>query len=113
MRQVSTKLFIVEDGANLTIDGNLTFLAEKSGSGLVECHGKLTLKKGVFDFGGMGIPAGSGIISVWGENADFTMEEGQIRNAYINACSAGVRICGGGSFTMNGGTICNMTAEGI
>lgn len=108
----STKLFVVADGAELTIDGNLTLLAEKEGDGLIECHGKLMLKQGVLDFGGESIPAGRGIVSVWGEHADFTMEDGRIQNAYINACSAGVRICGGGSFTMNGGTISGMTAGG-
>lgn len=45
-----TELFKVEDGADLTIDGNLTFLAVKDGKDLVSCQGKLTLKQGVFDF---------------------------------------------------------------
>ena len=108
----STLLFVIEDGAEFTIDGDLTFLGKKSGPGLIKCCGKFTLKNGTLDFDGFGIPACGGIVSVWGENADFTMKNGTIRNAYINACSAGVRICGGGSFTMDGGTICDMTAGG-
>lgn len=107
-----TELFKVEDGADLTIDGDLTFLAVKDGKDLVSCQGKLTLKQGVFDFGGKGISDASGIISVSGKNAEFIMEGGTIKNAYINACCGGVRICSGGSFTMNGGTICDIHAGG-
>ena len=110
--QNGTTLFVIEDGAEFTIDGDLTLLANKDGNDLIKCHGKLTLKNGTLDFADFKIPGGCGIVSVWGKNAKFTMEDGRIQNANINACSAGVRVCGGGSFTMNGGTISGIKAGG-
>ncbi len=108
-----TELFLIEDGATLIINGNLTFITEKDeGNGLVECHGKLILKKGVFDFCDNKISAGGSIISIWGQHAEFIMEDGRIENANVNACCGGVRVCGGGSFTMNGGTISGIKAGG-
>lgn len=107
-----TTLFVVEDDAEFTIDGDLTLSARKDGDDLIKCHGKLTLKNGTLDFADFKIPAGCGIVSVWGENADFTMDGGRIQNVNINACSAGVRVCGGGSFTMNGGTVSGIKAGG-
>ena len=107
-----TTLFVIEDGAEFTIDGDLTLLANKDGNDLIKCHGKFTLENGTLDFADFKISGGCGIVSVWGKNAEFTMEGGRIQNADINACSAGVRVCGGGSFTMNGGTISGIKAGG-
>ncbi len=110
--QNGTTLFVIADGAEFTIDGDLTLSANKDGNDLIKCYGKLTLKNGTLDFADFKIPGGCGIVSVWGKNAEFTMEGGRIQNADINACSAGVRVCGGGSFTMNGGTISGIKAGG-
>ena len=53
-RQSQEAAFIIEQGGSLTIDGaNLTFTRQAyngGASGMIICHGKITLENGTFDF---------------------------------------------------------------
>lgn len=84
------KLFIIQDGGSLTIDGNLTFKpADTSNACMIECHGTLNLNNGTFDGNNISVnPAGAthnyvGMIYVCGNNATFTMNGGKLLNAKL------------------------------
>lgn len=114
-----TRIFKIEEGGSLTIDGNLTFTVAESGPGMVDCRGTFVLKNGILDGAdfttGMSGNLGHqdvGMVSVCGANASFQMAGGEIRNARIyTACSAGVRVCCNGTFTMDGGSIHDLKNE--
>lgn len=111
-------LFVISEGASLTVDGELTFTTQKTGYGLIECRGEFVLENGIFDGDGYGIQRTSdsgdtlGLIFVSGKNASFTMNGGTIRNAFLNAHCGGVKVCGDAEFIMNDGTISNFNAGG-
>ena len=115
-----TRIFKIEEGGSLTIDGNLTFTVAESGPGMVDCRGTFVLKNGILDGAdfttGMSGNLGHqdvGMVSVCGTNASFQMTGGEIRNARIyTACSAGVRVCCNGTFTMDGGSIHDLKNNG-
>lgn len=105
----------VESGGSLTVDGNLKFLAPKKDKydGMVICNGTFILENGVLDANGNTLEMGrNGIVSVYGENAEFIMNGGTIKNVNLNACTGGVRISDNGKFTMNGGAISNISGNG-
>lgn len=107
--------FIIERGGSLTIDGpNLTFTrqAYKSGaSGIIICHGKITLESGTLDFNGQTIGWSTdahALIQVCGSGAEFVMNGGNIQNASCNSSTGGVKVCCNAKFIMNDGTIQNI-----
>ena len=99
-------LMSVEEGAALTVDGDVTFDgAEKAY--YVTCNGSFTLEKGVMKDGSIAnSPAGG--IYVSGSSATFTMNGGTISHTkLINSNNGAVHLDKGAMGTMNGGTIEN------
>lgn len=107
--------FLVQEGASLTIDGNLTFLVSNTGEGIIKTKGTFTLREGILDFNGNvleGRSQNTGVVLVCGKKALFNMEGGTIKNAIIDrGLYGGVRVCCGGTFNMENGTICQMDSR--
>lgn len=114
-RQSQEAAFIIEQGGSLTIDGaNLTFTRQAyngGASGMIICHGKITLENGAFDFNGQTIGWSTdahALIQVCGSGAEFVMNGGNIQNASCNSSTGGVKVCCNAKFIMNNGTIQNI-----
>ena len=109
------RMFYVEEGATLTLDGDLTLwgngIQPQSGTGgLVDCEGTFVLKDGDLQMLSSGT-AKTGAVAVSGGSASFSMEGGSIqKNTFSNQYSGAVLVTDGTQFQLSGGSINHNTA---
>ena len=106
-------LFEVEDGADVTFDGNLTLYGKYNKKCVIKNHGKLTVTGDTTISGTQITTDLSGVLENSGANAKLILSGGKIENNKIlnNAAVSGtVLVKEGASFEMTGGSIQNNDA---
>ena len=106
-------LFEVEEGADVTFDGNLTLYGKYNEKCVIKNHGKLTVTGDTTISGTQITTDLSGVLENSGANAKLILSGGKIENNKIlnNAAVSGtVLVKEGASFEMTGGSIQNNNA---
>ena len=106
-------LFEVEDGADVTFDGNLTLYGKYNKKCAIKNHGKLTVTGDTTISGTQITTDLTGVLENSGANAKLILSGGKIeKNKILNnvAVSGTVLVKEGASFEMTGGSIQNNNA---
>ena len=103
---LSEPLFIVEEGASVEFIGNLVLSGRYNSGSIVDNQGSVTLSDGVLVRDGKISSLFGGVIKTHGENAEFTLDGGIVKENQISGDSGGVvSVSDGARFLMKDGNI--------
>ena len=110
-KNFSGPLFVVEDDANLSLDGTLTYKCQNLSDGVfAQVKGEMTMNNGTITRATISSThTGSGIIDV--DHGSFIMKGGLANKISTDAYNSGVvYVHNGGTFSMEGGVISDVSS---
>ena len=106
VKDTSGDLVNVAEGASLEIAGNVTLRGRYNSGSIVGVKGELVLSEGATILDGTARSTASGVVSIDGANASFTLNGGVIENCAIEEAYCGVvRASGGARVLVRSGSI--------
>lgn len=106
VKDTSGDLVNVVEGASLEIAGNVTLRGRYNSGSIVGVKGELVLSEGATILDGTARSTASGVVSIDGANASFTLNGGVIKNCAIEEVYCGVvRASGGARVLVRSGSI--------
>ena len=107
-------LIVIEKGATLTLEGNLTLSARFVSGSAIVCRGTLNLTDSVSIRNAVLNAQSTAVIDVSGDTAKAVISGGSVEeNKLSGGYSAPVRVSGGAKLEMTGGKILNNSLNGL